>query len=253
MRGFASHGEQSGTDAGARLVHSAAMDARTPKKSAGFDPVTFLETVAKGRSIDTHHKKQVIFKQGDAADSVFYIQKGKIKVTVMSKQGKEAVVAILGADEFVGEGCLIAQPKRLATAIAMTECVTMRVSKVEIQRVLRVEPEFSQMFVKHILARNARVEEDLVDQLFNSTEKRLARVLLILANFGKTGQPEPVVTNINQETLAEMIGTTRSRVSHFMNKFRKLGFIDYNGHLEVHSSLLSVVMAEPSRAVNRPK
>jgi CRP-like cAMP-binding protein len=228
------------------------MDARVPaaKKNERFDPLAFLDTIATGRSITEHPKKQIIFKQGDAADAVFYIKKGKVKVTVLSQQGKEAVVAILGADEFLGEGCLIAQPKRLATAMAMTDCVTIRVTKAEIQKVLRSEPAFSHLFIMHILARNARVEEDLVDQLFNSTEKRLARVLLLLANFGKQGRPEPIVAKINQETLAEMIGTTRSRVSHFMNKFRKLGFIDYNGHLEVHSSLLSVVLADPSRAVN---
>jgi CRP/FNR family cyclic AMP-dependent transcriptional regulator len=216
-----------------------------PKRSKGvrrFDPVEFLETAAKGRIISTHPKKQIIFAQGDAADAVIYIKRGKVKVTVVSKQGKEAVVAILGTDEFLGEGCLIGQPKRLATATAMTDCVTMRVEKLEILQVLQDEPAFSKMFISHILARNARVEEDLVDQLFNSTEKRLARVLLLLANFGKEGRPEPIVAKISQETLAEMIGTTRSRVSHFMNKFRQLGFIDYNGHLEVHSSLLSVVL-----------
>ena len=218
-----------------------------PKKKRGnrrFDPAVFLETAAQGRVISTHSKKQIIFAQGDAADSVFYIKKGKVKVTVVSTQGKEAVVAILGMDEFVGEGCLIGQPKRLATASAMTDCVIMRVDKAEIRRVLQTEPTFSQMFVSHILARNARVEEDLVDQLFNSTQKRLARVLLLLANFGKEGRPEPINAKISQETLAEMIGTTRSRVSHFMNKFRELGFIDYNGHLEVHSSLLSVFLAD---------
>jgi CRP/FNR family transcriptional regulator, cyclic AMP receptor protein len=218
-----------------------------------FDPVVFLETAAKGRIISTHQKKQIIFSQGDAADSVFYIKAGKIKVTVVSKQGKEAVVAILGTDEFLGEGCLLGQPRRLATAAAMTECVTMRVEKSEIQRVLQDEPAFSKMFVSHILARNARVEEDLVDQLFNSTEKRLARVLLLLANFGKEGQPQPIIAKISQETLAEMIGTTRSRVSHFMNKFRQLGFIDYNGHLEVHSSLLSVVLQEQPRTIKPPE
>jgi CRP-like cAMP-binding protein len=214
-----------------------------------FDPALFFETAAKGRTISKHRKSEVIFSQGDDADAVFYIKKGKIKVTVVSKQGKEAVVAILGTDEFVGEGCLIGQPKRLATASAMSECVTMRVDKTEIQRLLRDEPTFSQMFVSHVLARTARVEEDLVDQLFNSTEKRLARLLLLLANFGKEGRPEPLVAKITQETLAEMVGTTRSRVSHFMNKFRKAGFIDYNGHLEVHSSLLSVVLAEQPRTV----
>jgi CRP/FNR family cyclic AMP-dependent transcriptional regulator len=158
----------------------------------------------------------------------------------------------LGVDEFLGEGCLIGQPKRLSTATAMTDCVTMRVDKAEIIRVLHDEPAFSQMFVSHILARSARFEEDLVDQLFNSTEKRLARILLLLANFGKEGKPEPIIAKITQETLAEMIGTTRSRVSHFMNKFRQLGFIGYNGHLEVHSSLLSVVLNEQPNNVERP-
>jgi CRP-like cAMP-binding protein len=222
---------------------------KMPRKTRRFDPAVFLETAAKGRTIATYRKKGIIFSQGDVADAVFYIKKGKVKVTVISKQGKEAVVALLGTDEFVGEGCLIGQPKRLATATAMTECVTMRVDKTEIQRVLQKENAFSQMFVSHILARNARVEEDLVDQLFNSTEKRLARLLLLLANFGKEGRPEPLIAKISQETLAEMIGTTRSRVSHFMNKFREAGFIDYNGHLEVHSSLLSVVLADQPRTV----
>ena len=223
--------------------------ARGPRR---FDPISFLESSARGRSLLTHRKKGIIFSQGDAADAVFYIKKGKVKVTVVSKQGKEAVVAILGVDEFIGEGCLIGQTKRLATASALSECVTMRVGKEEIQRVLRDEPTFSQMFMTHILERSARVEEDLVDQLFNSTEKRLARLLLLLANFGKEGRPEPLIAKISQETLAEMVGTTRSRVSHFMNKFRKAGFIDYNGHLEVHSSLLSVVLADPPRTVRSP-
>ena len=225
-------------------------------KTAGvplFDPVVFLATAAVGRDISKHSKKEVIFAQGDDADAVFYIKKGKVKVAVISKQGKEAIVALLGADEFVGEGCLVGQPKRLATASAMTECEMMRVEKTEIQRVIHDEPAFSQMFVSHILERNARVEEDLVDQLFNSTEKRLARLLLLLANFGKEGRPEPILAKISQETLAEMIGTTRSRVSHFMNKFRELGFIDYNGHLEVHSSLLGVLLADQPRTVNLPK
>jgi len=221
------------------------------KSDALFDPVAFLETAAKGRTISTHRKKEIIFSQGDAADAVIYIKKGNVKVCVVSKEGKEAVVAILGADEFLGEGCLIGQPKRLATAMAMTDCVTMRVDKAEIVQVLHDEPVFSKMFLSHVLARSARVEEDLVDQLFNSTEKRLARVLLLMANFGKEGRPEPITAKISQETLAEMIGTTRSRVSHFMNKFRDLGFIDYNGHLEVHSSLLSVVLADQSRSVEK--
>ena len=215
-----------------------------------FDPAVFLETTAIGRVISTHSNKDVIFAQGDDADSVFYIRKGKVKVAIVSKQGKEAVIALLGPDEFVGEGCLIGQPKRLATASAMSECETMRVAKTEIQRVLNDEPAFSQMFVSHVLARSARVEEDLVDQLFNSTEKRLARLLLLLANFGKEGRPQPILAKISQETLAEMIGATRSRVSHFMNKFRQLGFIEYNGHVEVHNSLLSVLLVDPPRTVN---
>ncbi len=225
---------------------------------AKFDPAEFLETAAKGRALTTHAKREILFTQGDLAESVFYIKKGKVKVTVVSRHGKEAVVALLGEDEFLGEGCLIGQPKRLATATTMSECQTMRVDKTEILRVLKDEPAFSQMFIAHILARNARVEEDLADQLFNSTEKRLARLLLLLANFGKEGRPEPIIAKISQETLAEMIGTTRSRVSHFMNKFRQLGFIDYNGHLEIHSSLLSVVLSDlpptvavPSRAPSR--
>lgn len=220
--------------------------------SLSFNPAVFLATAARGRDISVHSKNEIIFAQGDDADSVFYIMKGKIKVAVVSKDGKEAVIALLGPDEFAGEGCLIGQPKRLATASALIDCETMRVTKAELQRVLRDEPAFSQMFMSHILARNARVEEDLVDQLFNSTEKRLARLLLLLANFGKEGRPEPILAKISQETLAEMIGTTRSRVSHFMNKFRKLGFINYNGHVEVHSSLLGVLLADQPRTVNQP-
>ena len=222
-------------------------------RSALFDPAVFLATAALGRDISKHSKKEIIFAQGEEADAIFYIRKGRVKVAVVSKEGKEAVVALLGQDEFVGEGCLIGQPKRLATASAMTECETMRVAKTEIQRLLRDEPAFSQMFVTHILTRNARVEEDLVDQLFNSTEKRLARLLLLLANFGKEGRTEPILAKISQETLAEMIGTTRSRVSHFMNKFRKMGFIEYNGHLAVHNSLVGVLLTDQPRTVNAPK
>jgi CRP/FNR family transcriptional regulator, cyclic AMP receptor protein len=207
-----------------------------------FDSKSFLAKVGKGRSIGEYRKDQVVFSQGDAADSVFYIQKGKVKLTVVSEQGKEAVVAILGPDEFSGEGCLAGQPRRMATATAMTECEIMRLEKKAIVLALHGKPAFSEMFIAHLLARTIRVEEDLVDQLFNSSEKRLARALLLLANFGKEGRPEPIIANVSQETLAEMIGTTRSRVSHFMNKFRKLGFIDYNGTIEVHSSLLSVVL-----------
>lgn len=215
---------------------------RAAKSGSGFDPARFLETAAKDRIISTHAKKDIIFSQGDDADAVVYIKRGKVKVTVLSKQGKEAVVALLGADEFLGEGCLIGQPKRLATATAMTECVTMKVAKSEILQVLKDEPTFSQMFISHILARTARVEADLVDQLFNSTEKRLARLLLLLANFGKEGKPEPIMAKISQETLAEMIGTTRSRVNVFMKKFKDLGFIEDNGGLKVNHSLLTVIL-----------
>src|ERR1041385_6748861 len=240
---------------------SRASRSKSPKRSSNgktakgtpFDPAVFLTTAAPGREVSNHSKKEVIFAQGEKADAVFYVRKGKVKVAVVSKQGKEAVVALLGPDEFVGEGCLIGQPRRLATASAMTDCETMRVDKAEVQRVLKDEPAFSQMFISHVLARIARVEADLVDQLFNSTEKRLARLLLLLANFGKEGRPEPIAAKISQETLAEMIGTTRSRGGHFMNKFRKMGFIDYNGHVEVHNSLLGVLLADQPRTVTPPK
>ena len=198
----------------------------------------------RGHSVSDLRREEMVFRQSAPADAVFYIQKGKIKMVVASKQGKEAVVGILGPGEFFGEGCLIGQPLRLATAKAMTDSQVVRVSKAEMLRVLHAEPTFAELFITHLLARNTRVEEDLVDQLFNSSEKRLARTLLLLANFGKEGGPQPVTTPISQEMLAEIIGTTRPRVSHFMNKFRKLGFIDYNGHLEVHSSLLSVLLSD---------
>jgi CRP/FNR family transcriptional regulator, cyclic AMP receptor protein len=207
-----------------------------------FDPKAFLAKADGGRTISNYQKDQTVFSQGEAADAVFYIQQGKIKITVVSEQGKEAVVAILGTGDFFGEGCLVGQSLRMATVTAMMECEIMRLEKAAIIRVLHEEPAFSEMFMSHLLTRNIRVEADLVDQLFNSSEKRLARALLLLANFGKEGKPEPVVAKISQETLAEMIGTTRSRVSSFMNKFRQLGFIDYNGKLEVHSSLLNVVL-----------
>jgi CRP/FNR family transcriptional regulator, cyclic AMP receptor protein len=218
------------------------IDVRKSKRKPLFDPKVFLDTENVGRTISKYRKDQTVFAQGNSADAVFYIQKGKVKITVVSEQGKEAVVAILGPDEFCGEGCLTGQPRRMATAVAMTECEIMRLGKAAMIRVLHEEPAFSEMFVAHLLARTIRVEEDLVDQLFNSSEKRLARALLLLANFGKDGRPERIIARVSQETLAEMIGTTRSRVSHFMNKFRKLGFIDYNGHLEVHSSLLNIVL-----------
>jgi CRP/FNR family transcriptional regulator, cyclic AMP receptor protein len=213
------------------------------KRRLPFDPKSFLAKVGEGRTISKYRKDQVVFSQGDLADAVFYIQKGKVKVTVVSDRGKEAVVALLGGDEFCGEGCLAGQPRRMATATAMTDCTIMRLQKARIIRVLHDEPGFSEIFISHLLARTIRVEEDLVDQLFNSSEKRLARLLLLLANFGKEGRPEPIIAKISQETLADMIGTTRSRVSFFMNKFRRLGFVDYNGSgLEVHSSLLNVVL-----------
>ena len=213
-------------------------------KKVPFDPKVFLATANSGRALSKYRTDQAIFSQGDAADAVFYIQKGQVKIIVVSEQGKEAVVAVLGPDEFCGEGCLTGQPRRMATATAMTECGIMRLEKAAIIRVLHEEPAFSEMFVSHLLARTIRVEADLVDQLFNSSEKRLARALLLLANFGKEGTPEPITAKISQAMLAEMIGTTRPRVSMFMNKFRKLGFIEYNGRLQVHSSLLSVVLRD---------
>jgi CRP/FNR family transcriptional regulator, cyclic AMP receptor protein len=210
--------------------------------SVPFDPREFLSKVGGGRTISAYRKNQKVFSQGEQADCVFYIMKGEVKVSVLSAQGREAVVALLGKDEFCGEGCLAGQTLRIATAIAIRDCEIMRIDKAAVIRTLGNEPAFAQMFVAHLLLRTIRVEEDLVDQLFNSSEKRLARALLLLANFGKEGKPEPIITKVSQELLAEMIGTTRSRVSFFMNKFRKLGFISYNGKIEVHSSLLSVVL-----------
>jgi CRP/FNR family transcriptional regulator, cyclic AMP receptor protein len=213
-----------------------------PKAILHFDPHIFLTKVGEGRTIADYRKNQKVFSQGDPADSIFYIQNGKVKLTVISKQGKEAVVGILGTADFFGEGCLAGQPLRMATATAMSACSIARLEKRSTVRVLHDEPTFSELFLTYLLARNIRLEEDLVDQLFNSSEKRLARVLLLLANFGKEGKPEPVIAKISQETLAEIIGTTRSRVSYFMNKFRRLGLIDYNGGLQVHSSLLNIVL-----------
>ena len=214
------------------------------KAESTFDPKAFLATVGPGHTVSDLRKDEVVFRQSAVADAVFYIQKGQIKIAVASEEGKEAVVGILSPGEFFGEGCLIRQPLRLATAKAMTESQVVRVSKPEMLRVLHAEPSFAELFMIYLLTRNSRVEEDLVDQLFNSSEKRLARTLLLLANFGQDGGPEPITIPISQETLAEIIGTTRSRVSVFMNKFRKLGFIEYNGHLEVHSSLLSVLLRD---------
>jgi CRP/FNR family transcriptional regulator, cyclic AMP receptor protein len=209
---------------------------------ASFDPDVFLATVNHGRAMSTYCTGEVIFLQGDAADSVFYIARGRIKITVISEQGREAVVALFGERDFFGEGCLIAQPLRLATATSMTDTIVMRVEKAEMIRILHAEPAFAELFTTHLLTRNSRVEADLVDHLFNSSEKRLARTLLLLANFGREGRAEPIITKISQKVLAEMVGTTQPRVSFFMNKFRKLGLIDYNGEIKVQSSLLSVVL-----------
>ncbi len=208
----------------------------------GFDLKGFLAEGNGGRTIVAYGENAVIFSQGDPADAIFYIQNGKVKLAVLSKQGKEAVVAILGPGDFFGEGCLAAQSIRMATSVAMSECSVMRLEKAAVIRALHEQPSFSEVFVAHLLSRNIRIEEDLVDQLFNSSEKRLARVLLLLANFGKEGEPELVIPKISQETLAEIIGTTRSRVSFFMNRFRKLGFIEYNGVLKIHGSLLNIVL-----------
>jgi CRP/FNR family cyclic AMP-dependent transcriptional regulator len=211
---------------------------------ASFDPKIFLAKVGEGKTISKYRKDQIVFAQGQVADAVFYIQQGKVKLTVVSDQGKEAVVAFLEPGHFFGEGCLNGHPLRIATTRAVDECVVTRIEKATMIATIHNEPEFSELFMAYLLSRNGRIEEDLIDQLFNSSEKRLARLLLLLANFGKEGRPEPIVGKFSQETLAEMIGTTRSRVSFFMNKFRKLGFIEYNGKLEVHSSLLNMVLHE---------
>ena len=215
-----------------------------PANKSSFSAKQFLAAVNGGRTRSDYQIDDVIFSQGSPADAVFYIQKGKIKIVVTSKRGKQAVVSVLGAGEFFGDGCLAGQPLRLATAIAVTACETTRIEKADMVRVLHDEPEFSEMFMAYLLTRNSRVEADLVDQLFNSSEKRLARTLLLLANYGKERDPEPISTTITQETLADMIGTTRARVNVFLNKFRKLGLIDYNGELKVNSALLNVVLHE---------
>jgi CRP/FNR family transcriptional regulator, cyclic AMP receptor protein len=209
---------------------------------ASFDPKIFLAQVSKGKTITKYLKDQSIFSQGQVADAVYYIQKGKVKLTVVSKQGKEAVVAILGPGHFFGEGCLNGHPLRIASTRAIEESVITRLEKATMIAAMHDEPEFTELFMAYLLSRNGRIEEDLIDQLFNSSEKRLARLLLLLANFGKEGRPEPITVKYSQEILAEMIGTTRSRVSFFMNKFRKLGFINYNGSIEVHTSLLNAVL-----------
>lgn len=207
-----------------------------------FDPKAFLAKVGEGKTIVEYLKDQVIFAQGDVADTIYYIQRGRLKVVVISEQGKEAVVGILEPGQFFGEGCMNGHTLRIATTTAMETCLVTVITKAAMLAALHSEPKFSEMFMAYLLTRNSRIEEDLIDQLFNSSEKRLARLLLLLANFGKEGSPQPISPNISQETLAEMIGTTRSRVSFFMNKFRKLGFISYNGKIEVHNSLLNAVL-----------
>jgi CRP/FNR family transcriptional regulator, cyclic AMP receptor protein len=212
-----------------------------------FDAQVFLAKVGVGKTILEFHKNQKVFEQGETADTVFYIQTGKVKLTVLSDQGKEAVVAILEPKQFFGEGCMNGHKLRISTAIAIEDCVITSITKAAMIATIHNEPKFSELFMAYLLSRNSRIEEDLIDQLFNSSERRLARLLLLLANFGKEGSPQSINPNISQETLetlAEMIGTTRSRVSHFMNKFRKLGLISYNGHIEVHSSMLNAVLHE---------
>jgi len=207
-----------------------------------FDPHTFLAKVGTGRTLVTYQEQSPIFAQGDTADAVFYIQDGQVKLSVVSEQGKEAVIALLAAQAFFGEGCLAGQPRRMATATALTDCTLMRIEQPAMLQVLHAEPAFAALFMAYLLSRNSRIEADLIDQLFNSSEKRLARVLLLLAHFGKDGKTEAVLPQISQATLAEMIGTTRSRVNFFLNKFRKLGFIDYNGGMRVHSALLNILL-----------
>jgi len=214
------------------------------KSKSKFDPTAFLAKADGGVTISKYSKGQVVFAQGEPADSVFYIQEGEVKIAVVSAQGKEAVAAFLKAGDFIGEGCLTGRLRRVSTARTLTDCIVTRLDKSTMVRMLRDEPNFSELFTAHLLSRTLRTEEDLVDQLFNSSEKRLARALLLLANFGKDGKHEPVIAKVSQETLAEMVGTTRSRVSHFMNKFRQLCYINYNGDLEVHSSLLDAVLHE---------
>ena len=214
------------------------------KRKLSFNVETFLTTANGGRVLLNYRKKQKIFSQGDKADSVFYIQEGKVKVCVVSERDKEAVVAIHGKGDFFGEGCLTGQPLRLATVMAMTDCVIMRLDKKVMVDIIRDEPKFSAKFMSYLLTRKARVEADLIDQLFNSSEKRLARLLLLMANFGQEGKPEPIITKVSQETLAEMVGTTRSRINAFMNKFRQLGFIEYNGEIKINPSLLNMVLHE---------
>jgi CRP-like cAMP-binding protein len=226
------------------------MAKNTPQSA--FDPKAFLAIVGDGKTMLEVQKEQIVFAQGDVADTVFYIQKGRVKVVVISEQGKEAVVGIFGPDQFFGEGCMNGHSVRIATTTAMEDCLITAITKTAMLAALQAQPKFSEMFMAYLLTRNSRIEEDLIDQLFNSSEKRLARLLLLLANFGKEGSPQPIVPNISQETLAEMIGTTRSRVSFFMNKFRKLGFISYNGKIEVNSSLLNAVLYDKPEIKREP-
>jgi CRP/FNR family transcriptional regulator, cyclic AMP receptor protein len=219
---------------------------------ASFDPKVFLAKVGEGKTILEFRKDEVVFAQGDAADTVFYIQKGRVKVVVISEQGKEAVVGIFEPGQFFGEGCMNGHSLRIATTTAMEDCLITSITKTAMLAALHDQPKFSEMFMAYLLTRNSRIEEDLIDQLFNSSEKRLARLLLLLANFGKDGAPQQISPNISQETLAEMIGTTRSRVSFFMNKFRKLGFINYNGKIEVNNSLLNAVLYDKPEIKQEP-
>lgn len=225
----------------------------TNRSNGSFDPKAFLASVGDGRSITSSRDGQAIFSQGDPADALFYIRHGKVKVTTISSHGKEAVVAILGPGDFFGEGCLAGQRLRISTVVAIADSSIARLDKATVVRVLHEQPAFSAFFMAYLLARNIRIEADLIDQLFNSSEKRLARLLLLLANFGTEGKPQPVIAKISQETLADMIGTTRSRVSFFMNKFRRLGFIEYNGRIKVHSSLLNVLLHDDPRSVRAPE
>jgi len=218
------------------------MPSKQPRQIPLFDPKTLLARVDGGKTVASYRRKEVVFAQGDPADLDYYLQKGRVKLTVVSKQGKEAVVGLVNADMFFGEGCLAGQRARMSTATATEDATILCIPKKDMIRLLHTDPKFSELFMTYLLSRNIRFEEDLVDQLFNSSEKRLARILLLLAHFGKEGKQEPAIPKISQEILAGMIGTTRSRVSHFMNKFRKLGFIDYNGGMLVHSSLLNVVL-----------
>jgi len=222
------------------------------KTNQAFDPNEFLAQMGEGKTIHEFNKDEIVFAQGDAANSVFYIQKGRVKVVVISEQGKEAVVGILEPGQFFGEGCMNGHSRRIATTTAMEQCLITAITKAAMLAALHDQPKFSQLFMAYLLTRNSRIEEDLIDQLFNSSEKRLARLLLLLANFGKEDSPQPITPNISQETLAEMIGTTRSRVSFFMNKFRKLGFISYNGKIEVNSSLLNAVLYDKPEITREP-